>query len=85
MKAEELLNEITDDIGITMSTLSKTVAVEAMEEYAQQQCKKRDELIKAMDEYIHLLICSSYPENNVTTQDFKDSESKIEQLKSEIQ
>jgi hypothetical protein len=51
----------------------------------QQQCQKRDELIKAMDEYIHLLICSSYPENNVTTQDFMDSESKIEQLKSEIQ
>ena len=53
--------------------------------FCTEQCQKRDELIKAQDEYIHLLLCSSYPENNVTTKDFRDSEAKIEQLKKEIQ
>lgn len=52
----------------------------SMEEYASEQCQKRDELIKAQDELIKELC-----EEEGAVLYIKKLEDKIEQLKNEIQ
>jgi hypothetical protein len=70
------------------------IIIEAMEEYAQQQCQKRDELIKAQDEYIKLLVeeldevvvlMSVHGWKSHRYEQGKQSRDKIEQLKKETQ
>jgi hypothetical protein len=79
MTAEEILDETAYDLGITMSTLSKNIALEAMEEYAKEQCQKRDELIKAQDEMLML-----FPPTIYWCDAMDELRNKIEQLKSEL-
>ena len=61
---------------------------ELMEEYAQQQCQKRDELIKVQDEYITYLMKLVRTNNmiwDISLGARQDYEKEIEQLKKEIQ
>jgi len=73
---------IREEVGIGMMTISSEHLAILLEKYSSEQCQKRDELIKAQDEYIeHLKLCSYHGFNIL----FDNYEPKIEQLKKEIQ
>ena len=55
--------------------------IHALEEYASEQCRQRDELIKAQDELIKL---TEEGENVYNTYKMDQLRGKIEQLKSQL-
>lgn len=92
--AEEILDEKTEDWDLTMSLASRTIALEAMEAYADevslgktiqihardQQIEKYKELVKAYEEFI----LNRMPSSIYWSDENDDMRGKIEQLKTEL-
>ena len=90
---EEILDEKTEDWGLTMSLASRTIALKAMEEYADEvtlgktlQIHARDqkiarlmEVIMAYDEILHL-----HDRERQTTAREVELRAKIEEYKNEL-
>ncbi|MFA5458006.1 MAG: hypothetical protein WC261_10290 [Synergistaceae bacterium] len=97
---EEILDEKTEDWNLTMSSASRVIALEAMEEYADevtlgktlqihardQQTEKYKELIEAYKELDNILSIMPNDIDNVISKQVKHYEirNKIEQLKTEL-
>ena len=82
---EEILDEKTEDWNLTMSLASRTIALEAMEEYADEVSLGKTIQIHARDQQIEKCIkLLSELEAILWTKEYKEIRDKIANLKKEL-
>ena len=82
---EEILDEKTEDWNLTMSSASRVIALEAMEEYADEVSLGKTLQIHARDQQIEKCIkLLSELEAILWTKEYKEIRDKIANLKKEL-